>query len=42
VHRSVVVVCNILLNLRSSVLRKKLDLKKRGKILKLCALVKVR
>jgi hypothetical protein len=45
VHRSVVVVHNILLDLRSSVLRKKPDLKKRGKILKevkLCALIRVR
>jgi hypothetical protein len=40
VHRSVVVAHNILLDLQSSVLRKKIDLKKRGKILKevkLCA-----
>jgi hypothetical protein len=42
VHRSVVVVHSILLDLRSSVLRKEPDLKKRGKILKLCALIKVR
>jgi hypothetical protein len=42
VCRSVVVVPNILLDLQSSLLRKKLDLKKRGNILKLCALVKVR
>jgi hypothetical protein len=42
VHRYVVVVCNILLDLRSSVLRKKPDLKEGGKILNLCALVKVR
>jgi hypothetical protein len=42
VRRSVVVVHSILLDLRSSVLRKRPDLKKRGKILKLCALVKVR
>jgi hypothetical protein len=42
VHRSVVVVHNILLDLQSSVLRKEPDLKKRGKILKLCALIKVR
>jgi hypothetical protein len=42
VHRSVVVVHSILLELRSFVLRKKPDLKKRGKILKevkLCALI---
>jgi hypothetical protein len=42
VHRYVVVVRSILLDLWKFVLRKKLDLKKRGKILKLCALVKVR
>jgi hypothetical protein len=41
-HRSVVVVRNILLDLRIFVLREKPDLKKRGKILNLCALVKVR
>jgi hypothetical protein len=41
-RRYVVVVHSILLDLRSSVLRKKLDLKKIGKILKLCGLVKVR
>jgi hypothetical protein len=42
VCRSVVVVRSILLDLRSSVLREKSDLKKRGKILNLCALIKVR
>jgi hypothetical protein len=42
VCRSVAVVRSILLDLRSSVLRKESDLKKRGKILKLCALIKVR
>jgi hypothetical protein len=42
VHRFVVVVRSILLDLRSFVLRKESDLKKRGKILKLCALIKVR
>jgi hypothetical protein len=45
VCRSVVVVRSTLLDLRSSVLRKKPDLKKRGKILKevkLCALIRVR
>jgi hypothetical protein len=42
VHRSVVVVRSILLDLRSSVLRRESDLKKRGKILNLCALIKVR
>jgi hypothetical protein len=42
VRRFVAVVHNILLDLRRSVLREKLDLKKRGKILKLCAMVKVR
>jgi hypothetical protein len=41
-RRYVVVECNILLDLRSSVLKEKSDLKKRGKILKLCALEKVR
>jgi hypothetical protein len=42
VRRSVVVVRSTLLDLRSSVLRRESDLKKRGKILKLCALIKVR
>jgi hypothetical protein len=45
VRRSVVVVCNILLKLRSFVLRNKSDLKKRGKTLKevkICALIRVR
>jgi hypothetical protein len=42
VCRSVAEVRNILLDLRSFVLRKKHDLKKRGKILNLCALVRVR
>jgi hypothetical protein len=45
VHRSVAEVHNTLLDLRSSVLRKKSDLKKRGKILKevkLCALTRER
>jgi hypothetical protein len=45
VCRFVVEVCSTLLDLRSSVLRKKSDLKKRGKILKevkLCALIRVR
>jgi hypothetical protein len=42
VRRYVVVVRSILLNLGSFVLRKKPDLKKRGKILKICALVRVR
>jgi hypothetical protein len=41
VRRSVAIVHNILIDLRISVLRKRPDLKKRGKILKLCALVKV-
>jgi hypothetical protein len=41
VHRSIVVACNIILDLRSSVLRKKPDMKKRGKILKICVLIKV-
>jgi hypothetical protein len=40
--RSVVVVRCILLDLQKFVLRKKPDLKKIGKSLKLCALVKVR
>jgi hypothetical protein len=45
VHSSVVVMHSILLDLRSSVLRKKPDMKKRGKVLKevkLCALIRVR
>jgi hypothetical protein len=42
VHRSVVVVRSILLDLRSSVLRKEPYLKERGNILKLYALIKVR
>jgi hypothetical protein len=42
VRKSVDVVRSILLDLRSSMLREKSDLKKRGKILKLCALIKVR
>jgi hypothetical protein len=42
VHRFFVVVHSILLDLQIFVLRKEPDLKKRGKILKLCALVKVR
>jgi hypothetical protein len=42
VHRYDVVVHSTLLDLRSSVLRRESDLKKRGKILKLCALIKVR
>jgi hypothetical protein len=45
VRRFFVEVHNTLLDLRSSVLRKKFDLKKRGKILKevnLCSLVRVR
>jgi hypothetical protein len=41
VHRSIVVVRSILIDLRRSMLRKKLNLKEGGKILKLCALVKV-
>jgi hypothetical protein len=40
-HRSAAVVCSILLDLQSSILRKKPYLKKIGKILKICALVKV-
>jgi hypothetical protein len=45
VRRSIVVVCSTLLDLQRSVLRKKLDLKKRGNILEevnLCALIRVR
>jgi hypothetical protein len=42
VRRSIAIVRSILLDLRRSVLRKRLNLKKIGKILKLCALVKVR
>jgi hypothetical protein len=42
VRRSVAVVCSIILELRSSMLRRESDLKKRGKILKICALIKVR
>jgi hypothetical protein len=45
VRRSSTKVRSTLLELRSSVLRKKSDLKKRGKILKevnLCALIRVR
>jgi hypothetical protein len=42
VRRSTAMVRNSLLDLRSSVLRRELDLKNRGKILKLCALIKVR
>jgi hypothetical protein len=42
VRRSIAVVHNILLNLRRSMLRNIPDMKERGKILKLCALVKVR
>jgi hypothetical protein len=42
VHRSIALVCSILLELQSFVLRRESDLKKRGKILKLCALIKVR
>jgi hypothetical protein len=45
VHRSFVEVHNNLLDLRSSVVRKKYDMKKRGKILKevnICALTRER
>jgi hypothetical protein len=42
VHRFVVEVSNILLDLWNFVLRKEPDMKKRGKTLKLCALIKVR
>jgi hypothetical protein len=42
VCRYFVVVHSILLDLRSSVLRKKPDLKKRGKILNIFSLVRVR
>jgi hypothetical protein len=41
VRRSVVVVRGILLDLQSSVQRKKPNMKKRGKILKIYSLVKV-
>jgi hypothetical protein len=42
VCRSVAAVCSIVLELRSSMLRRESDMKKRGKILNLCALIKVR
>jgi hypothetical protein len=45
VRRYAVEVCSTLLDLRSFVLRKKSDMKKRGKILKevyLCAFIRVR
>jgi hypothetical protein len=41
-RRFVVLVRIILVDLQSPVLRKKLHLKKRGKILNLCAMVRVR
>jgi hypothetical protein len=42
VHRSVVVVQSILLDLQISILREKPDLNKRVKILKLCFMLRVR
>jgi hypothetical protein len=41
-RRSTVVVHSILLELRRSVIRRESELKKRGNILNLCSLIKVR